>query len=134
MANYHLRARDIMQIEVATIVEDATISEAALQMRLEGVRSLIVEPRNADDPFGIITHSDMVTRVLADGKDPKVVPVSEVMIKPAVQVSPGMEVQHIARLFRQTGIGHAPVVDCGKLLGIISMTDLVTEVITDPAA
>jgi CBS domain-containing protein len=123
-----------MQVEVATIVEDATISEAALQMRLEGVRSLIIEPRHTDDPFGIITHSDMVTRVLAEGKDPKVVPVSEVMIKPAVQVPPGMEVQHIARLFRQTGIGHAPVVDGGKLLGIISMTDLVTEVITDPTA
>jgi CBS domain-containing protein len=123
-----------MQIEVATIVEDATISEAALQMRLEGVRSLIIEPRHPDDPFGIITHSDMVTRVLADGKDPKTIPVSEVMIKPAVQVAPGMDVQHIARLFRQTGIGHAPVVDSGKLLGIISMTDLVTEAITDPPA
>jgi CBS domain-containing protein len=123
-----------MQIEVATIVEDATISEAALQMRLEGVRSLIIEPRHPDDPFGIITHSDMVTKVLADGKDPKTIPVSEVMIKPAVQVAPGMDVQHIARLFRQTGIGHAPVVDSGKLLGIISMTDLVTEVITDPPA
>jgi signal-transduction protein with cAMP-binding, CBS, and nucleotidyltransferase domain len=84
-----------MQIEVATIVEDATISEAALQMRLEGVRSLIIEPRHPDDPFGIITHSDMVTKVLADGKDPKTIPVSEVMIKPAVQVAPGMDVQHI---------------------------------------
>ncbi|MBN1428918.1 MAG: CBS domain-containing protein [Anaerolineae bacterium] len=134
MANYSLRARDIMQVEVATILEDATIAEAALQMRLEGVRSLIIEPRNADDPFGIVTHSDMVTRVLAEGKDPAIVTIHEIMIKPAVQIPPGMEVEHIARLFRQTGIGHAPVVDSGKLLGIISMTDLVTEVITEPSA
>ncbi|MBN1313361.1 MAG: CBS domain-containing protein [Anaerolineae bacterium] len=134
MANYSLRARDIMQVEVATILEDATIAEAALQMRLEGVRSLIIEPLNADDPFGIVTHSDMVTRVLAEGKDPALVQIHEIMIKPAVQIPPGMDVEHIARLFRQTGIGHAPVVESGKLLGIISMTDLVTEVITEPSA
>ena len=134
MANYKLRARDMMQVEVATILEDATIAEAALQMRLEGVRSLIIEPHNADDPFGIVTHSDMVTKVLAEGKDPTQVQIYEIMIKPAVQIPPGMEVGHIARLFRQTGIGHAPVVDSGKLLGIISMTDLVTEVITEPPA
>jgi CBS domain-containing protein len=44
-----------------------------------------------------------------------------------------MEVKHIARLFRQIKIGHAPVVDGGRLLGMVSMTDLITEVITEPA-
>jgi CBS domain-containing protein len=133
MANYHLRAQDIMHIEVATILDDATVMEAASQMRLEGVRSLIIEPHDRDDPYGIITYSDIVKQVLSAEKDPSTVRVYEIMTKPAIVVHPSMQVKYIARLFHQTGIGHVPVIDCGTLLGVVSMTDLITEVITEPA-
>lgn len=132
MANYHLRAREMMQIEVATILEDSTVAEAAQAMRLEGVRSLIVVPRNSGDPYGIVTYSDIVTKVLAEGSDPAVVRIDTIMTKPAVVIGPEMEAEYIARLFRQVGVGHAPVVEDGRLLGMISMTDLVTEVIPEP--
>ena len=133
MANYHLRAQDIMHIEVATILDDATVMEAAHLMRLEGVRSLVIEPHDGDDPYGIVTYSDIVKRVLSVEKDPGTVRVHEIMTKPAIVVSPSMQVKYIARLFQQTGIGHVPVIDCGTLLGVVSMTDLITEVITEPA-
>lgn len=132
MANYNLRAKDIMQVEIATIVSDASVAEAVAQMRLEGVRSLIVKPHHEHDPYAIVTYSDIVYKVLAEGLDPAQVPVYEVMTKPAVTIQPEMQVQYIARLFRQTGIGHAPVVDCGELVGVVSMTDLITEVIAEP--
>lgn len=132
MVNYHLRAQDIMQVEVATILDDATIREAAAQMRLEGVRALVVEPRGGQDSYGIIAHADIVSKVLAEGLDPAEVHVSEVMSKPAITISPAMSVQHIARLFQQMEIGHALVVDCDVLQGVVSMTDLVVEVITEP--
>ena len=133
MANYKLAAKDIMQVEVATILGDATVQDAASIMRLEGVRSLIVVPRDASDSFAIITYSDIVTNVLADGRDPGKVFVYEIMTKPLIVVPPSMQVEHIARLFRQTKVGHVPVVDCGKLLGVVSMTDLITEVINESA-
>jgi CBS domain-containing protein len=132
MANYNLCARDIMQVEVATILDDASIQEAAHQMRLEGVRSLLIEPRHEQDPYAIITYTDIVHKVLAEQRDPARVHVYEIMTKPLITIPPDMGVQYIARLFRQSGIGHAPVVDCGKLLGVVSMTDLITEVIVDP--
>lgn len=133
MGNYHLRARDIMHTEVATILDDGTIEEAASLMRLEGVRSLIVVPHHSDDSYGIITYADIIAKVLAEGRDPAQVRVDEVMTKPAITIASGMEVKHIARLFRQARIGHVPVVDGNKLLGIVSMTDLITEVINEPA-
>jgi CBS domain-containing protein len=131
MANYDLTARDIMQVEIATILADASISDAACQMRLEGVRSLIIEPRQENDPYGIITYSDIVKNVLANGLDPDTTSVDQVMTKPLVTVMPNLKAKYIARLFRQTGIGHVPVVDGDILLGIVSMTDLVTEVIAE---
>jgi CBS domain-containing protein len=133
VGNYHLRARDIMHAEVATILDDATVQEAAAIMRMEGTRSLLVEPHNSEDSYGIISYADIVSKVLAEGLDPTKVLIDAVMTKPAITIAPAMEVKHIARLFRQTHIGHAPVVDGGKLLGVVSMTDLVTEVINEPA-
>ena len=129
--NYQLRAKDIMQVEIASILADATVAEAAAQMRFEGVRSLIIVPRSDIDPYAIITFSDIVTRVLAKRLNPHTVTVEEIMTKPLITIPPNMEVEFVAQLFEQTGIGHVPVVDCGDLLGVVSMTDLVTEVITE---
>ena len=131
MANYHLQAKDIMQVELATILGDMTVAEAASLMRYEGVRSLLVEPRTPDDPYGIITYSDIVHKVLAEGRDPDKVEVHQIMTKPLITIGSDLQVEYIARLFKRSGIGHAPVVDDGKVLGIVSTTDLVTEVITE---
>lgn len=131
MANYTLQARDIMQVEVATILGDMTVSEAASLMRMEGVRSLLVEPRSPEDALGIVTYSDIVHKVLADGRDPDTVEIDGIMTKPLISLEPDLKVQEIARLFKKSRIGHAPVIEADKVVGIVSLTDLVTEVITD---
>jgi signal-transduction protein with cAMP-binding, CBS, and nucleotidyltransferase domain len=121
-----------MHTEIASILDDATIREAAAQMRLEGVRSLVVVRKHEDDAFGIITYADIVHKVLAEKRDTSQVRVYEVMTKPAVTVHPGMEVQYVARLFARFRIGHALVAEGSKLLGVVSLTDLITEVIAEP--
>lgn len=131
MARYDLCAQDIMQVEVATILDDASIAEAAEQMRFEGVRSLIVVPYDEHDAYGIVVYADIVGKVLADGKDPVKVKVHDIMTKPAITIPPTMSVQHLATLFKHHHFGHAPVVDGGQLLGVVSMTDLVVEVINE---
>jgi CBS domain-containing protein len=133
MSNYQLTAADIMQTEVVTILGDASIQEAAALMRYEGVRSLLVVPRDGHREYGIITFSDIVNKVLAEKRDPRQITVDEVATARAQSIAPNMEVHAIARLFRQQHFGHAPVLDGeGHLLGIVSMTDLMTEVITEP--
>ena len=58
--------------------------------------------------------------------------VDEVMTKPLIVVNPSLKVEMIARLFAHHKVGHAPVIDDHRLVGIVSMTDLVVEVITEP--
>lgn len=120
-----------MQVEVATILSDMSVSEAVSHMRFEGVRSLLVEPRTPSDPYGIITYSDIVYKVLAEGYDPEKIEVSRIMTKPLITLSPELTAEYIARLFKQSNIGHAPVIEDEKVIGIVSMTDLVTEVIPE---
>jgi CBS domain-containing protein len=131
MANYNLRAKDIMQVEVASVAAETTVAQAALRMKREGVRSLIVERADPGDAYGIVTYSDIVSKVLAWGMDPAEVTVEEIMVKPLVVINPNLKVEHVARLFAQTGIGHAPVISGQRLVGIISKTDLIVEVVTE---
>jgi CBS domain-containing protein len=132
MANYNLRARDIMQVELATVLGELTVRDAAALMRHNGVRSLIVEKEGDDDANGIVTYADIVNKVLAHGMDPAEVRVDEIMTKPLIAVNPAWKVETVAQLFANNNIGHAPVVDDNKIIGIISMTDLITEIITEP--
>ncbi|MBD2138073.1 CBS domain-containing protein [Anabaena sp. FACHB-1237] len=121
-----MRARNIMTQDVATIRGAATITEAVKLMRLKGLRALVVEPRHSGDAYGMITEMDIVGKVAAFGKDTDRVHVYEVMTKPCIVVNPDLEVEYVARLFANTGVWRAPVIQ-GELLGIISVTDIITK-------
>jgi CBS domain-containing protein len=121
-----MRARDIMSTNVATIRGSATVEEAVRVLRLKGLRALIVEPRSENDAYGILTETDIAANVVGYGKNPKQVRVYEIMSKPCIVVNPDLEVEYIARLFANTNIWRAPVIQ-GELLGIVSVTDIIRK-------
>ncbi|MEC4815644.1 MAG: CBS domain-containing protein [Scytonema sp. PMC 1069.18] len=121
-----MKAKDIMTLNVATIRGSATVADAVRLMRLREVRSLIVEPRTSDDAYGIVTETDIAAKVVAYGKDPKQMRIYEIMSKPCIVINPNLDVEYVARLFESTGIWRAPVIQ-GELLGIISVTDIITK-------
>lgn len=115
-----------MTSEVVTIRGSATVATAVLQMRDQRLRALIVERAHEQDAYGILTETDIVCKVTAFGKDPQQVRVFEVMTKPCIVVNPDLGVEYVARLFAEAGISRAPVIQ-GQLLGIISVTDILTK-------
>ena len=121
-----MKAADIMTRDVLTIRGSATVAAAVKVMREKKLRSLIVDRRHEQDAYGIITETDIVYNVTAYGLDPNEVRVHEVMAKPCIVVSPDLEVEYVARLFANTRIRRAPVVE-GKLLGIVSTTDILNK-------
>lgn len=121
-----MKAKHIMTQDVATIRGSATVTEAVKLMRLKQVRALIVEPRHDGDAYGIVTETDVVSKVVAYGKDPKQLHVYEIMSKPCIVVNPDLDIEYVARLFANTGVWRAPVIQ-GQLLGIISVTDIITK-------
>lgn len=121
-----MKAEDIMTTEVVTIRGSATVAEAVALMKQHKLRSLVVEPRTENDPYGMVTETDIVYQVAAYGKDPQQVRVYEIMNKPCIVVNPELGIEYIGRLFASTGIRRAPVIK-GKLLGIISVTDILRK-------
>ncbi|WP_208821515.1 CP12 domain-containing protein [Tolypothrix sp. PCC 7910] len=121
-----MKAEDIMTKNVVTIRGSATVAEAVGLMKDKGLRALVVDRRYEHDAYGIVTETDIVYKVTAYGKDPKQIRIYEIMSKPCIIVNPELSVEYVARLFANTGIRRAPVIQ-GKLLGIISITDILTK-------
>jgi CBS domain-containing protein len=119
-------AKEIMTIEVVTIQASASAAEAIALMRNNQVRDLIVEPLHKEDAYGIVTEADIAYKVAAYGKDPKTVSVGDIMTKPCIEVDPDLTVEEVAQLFSLNHLHRAPVIK-EKLLGIISVTDILRE-------
>ncbi|MEO1592209.1 MAG: CBS domain-containing protein [Cyanobacteria bacterium J06632_22] len=121
-----LTAREIMTADVITIGGSATVADAVQLMKDKGLRALIVERRTEDDPYGMVTETDIIYKVAAFGHDPKAMRVYEIMTKPCILVPPDLGVEYVARLFAQARIRRAPVVE-GRLLGVVSISDILRK-------
>ena len=113
--------KDIMA-EPLTIEHDESVKVAGNIMRKHRRYSLIVT--KDDHPIGIITDSDMVKRLIAADKKPSTVIVSEIMSKPIVTISSGMDIIDAAEVMKKNKIKRLPVVEGGKITGIIELTDI----------
>ncbi|RMG34426.1 MAG: CBS domain-containing protein [Gammaproteobacteria bacterium] len=122
-----VRVRDIMKTEFDLVDGMATVAEALQQARHPDTKCLIVRKRHKDDEFGIVLYSDIAKRVLARDRAPERVNVYEIMSKPVVGVSPGMDIRYCARLFENFGLARAPVIEHDEVIGIVGYTDMVLE-------
>ena len=121
-----MQAKEIMTKEVVTVSGSATVADAVKLLKDEKLRALIVEPRYDGDPYGMVTETDVVYKVAAHGHDPKKMYVYEIMTKPCIVVNPELGAEYVARLFANTRIRRAPVIQNG-LLGIISISDILKK-------
>jgi len=120
-----IRVRDVMKKGFDVIDGMTTVSEALKKMKHIETKTLIVDKRDDDDEYGVVLISDIAKQVLAKDRAPDRVNVYEVMEKPVISVDPDMDIRYCARLFENFGLSRAPVIECGKMVGIVSFTDMV---------
>lgn len=119
-----VRVRNVMTSDFQKVDGMMTISQALAIMKSSGVVVLIVDKRNEGDEYGIVLLSDIAREVLAVDRSPERVNVYEIMSKPVVGVDPGMDIRYCARLFHKLGFSYAPVIDQGRLLGIVGYSEM----------
>jgi len=125
MSGQIIRARDVMQKEVLIIDGMASARETAAKMRSSKSFELLVDRRNDDDAWGIVTVMDLVKSVIVPGRDADKVFVYEIMTKPVVTVPAQMDIRYVIRLMQRIGVRRAPVEDKGVLVGMITLASLV---------
>jgi predicted transcriptional regulator len=119
------QVRDCMRKEITEVDGTLDVLSALKVMKKVGATSLIVKRRDDRDEYGLLLFSDIAKKVIAKDRAPERVSVYEVMAKPVLSVRPDMEIRYCARLFENFGISHAPVVENGKIVGIVSFYLLV---------
>ena len=119
--------REVMKLQYDVVDGMMSVEDALKAMKYKNNKSLIVEKRDDNDEYGMVLISDVATKVLAVDKSLKRVNIYEVMTKPIVSVDPGMDIRYAARLFDRYDLSRAPVVENGKVIGIVSYTDMVLK-------
>lgn len=122
-----IRVRDVMKATFSMIDGAATISDALKLMKSEKTSVLIVKKRHEDDEYGLITSADIARQVLAKDRSPDRINVYEIMTCPVIEVRPDMDIRYCSRLFATYNLVRAPVVENGKVIGMISPNSLVLD-------
>lgn len=118
-----MKVHEIMTADVRSVAPDTTLVEAAGLMRELDVGALPV--CDGDELAGLVTDRDMVVRGIADGNDPNVSKVSDVMSGGVEAVSADDDVENAVRIMEQRQIRRLPVLDREKrLVGMISLGDV----------
>jgi CBS domain-containing protein len=116
-----MRVSEIMTNAAVIDQADDTLAEAARKMWQQQTGSLLV--MDGEDLVGIVTERDVLKAVAAGVKLDET-RVSEVMTKDLVTVGPGTSLREAAKIMTDRWIRHLPVLDGGKLVGVMSQRDL----------
>lgn len=119
-----LEIYDIMRSKVVTGRASISVKEAVDIMNKHGIGCLVVVEK--ENPIGIVTERDLLKRVLAESKDPRKINVQEIMSKPLIVGKPDMLIEEVIKLMFDNKIKKLPIVENGKLLGLVTLTDLVS--------
>lgn len=108
--------------EVYTLSADQTVRDAARYMteRRVGAASVLEGTRLV----GILSERDIMSRVVARGFDPETTRVADVMTRDLVVAEASDSHEEGLRRMKQAGCRHLPVVDAGRLLGMVAQRDL----------
>lgn len=117
-----MRVAEIMTSATITDSTTGTLRSAAEQMWKQQTGSLVIVDGSVI--AGIITERD-VMRAVGRGADPDSEPIADVMTRNVITVEPDTHVREAARLMAQHWIRHLPIVEDGKLVGILSQRDVI---------
>lgn len=115
--------------EVYAIGPDARVFEALKTMAEKNVGALLV--LEGERLVGIISERDYARKVILHGKSSHEIPVREIMSETVYTVHPGQTIEECMALMTDKRVRHLPVVEGGKVAGVLSIGDLVKEVIAE---
>ena len=112
----------VMSKNVLSLDKSTTLQEAAEHMKRLSIGCVIVTENN--NPIGIITERDFVTKIAAEGR-PLFTEIKEVMSSPLITIDPEETIWEASELMKEKLIHKLPVKDNDEIVGIITTSDIV---------
>ncbi len=122
IATDKILVKDAMRKKVFTTTVDESVLDVAIKLKNNGVGSLVV--MDGEKPIGIITREDISDKVAAQDKKASEVKVKDVMNQPLISCSSNDDINSVSKIMVKYGYRRIPVIDNGKLVGIISAKEI----------
>ena len=120
--------RDVMSKDVKMIKPDSSVKEVVAAMNRFNIGSIVVV--EGDRPVGVISERDILRRVVEPSLAPATLTARQVMTSPVITISETATVDEAAKLMAKKKVRKLPVKSKEKLVGIVTFTDIVNEVLT----
>jgi len=114
--------KEAMKANPAFADHNLSVLEAAKIMKKRKIGNVIIVEN--DHPVGILTESDILKKVVAEGKNPKDVKVKSVMSTPIIVTDPYVSLEQAMKTMGKCNVRRLPVVEDSKLIGIITQKDI----------
>ena len=115
--------------EVKSVSPDTDTKDAIKLMAKSGISSLLVIEN--DQVLGIFSDKDFTCKVVAEDRLSQDIPISEVMTTPVCAIRPDQNIEDAMSVMTEKRIRHLPVMDGDKLIGLVSIGDLVKSIIKE---
>ena len=119
-----MELREVMTPNPTVCSPDTSAAQAAELMRDQGIGDVLVQNGGS---LGIVTDRDIVTRAVAEGRDPKEVTLGDICTRDIETVSLDTSIDDVIRLMSDKAVRRVPVVDAGKPVGIVALGDLAVD-------
>jgi len=116
---------DIMN-KLVSVDGSCSVKESAEIMLCNNIGSIIVTEK--EKPIGIVTKSDLLSRVIVEGKDSSKTEIRDIMSTPLITIEKDENILEAIRFMRKKNVSRLIVTDNEKILGIISETDLIRAI------
>jgi CBS domain-containing protein len=121
-----MKVQEFMTSKIEVVDGNRSVYEAAERMVDRRIRSVAVRFSSGEGDFGVLTSRDIVFKVLAKGVNPKKIKVSEIASKPIVCIDKESDMDDAATLMEKSNIARLFVCDEGKIIGLVSLLDVMT--------
>ncbi|MDO8644283.1 MAG: CBS domain-containing protein [bacterium] len=114
---------------IFSVTPDISVAEAAKKMLDKKVGSILVMEH--EKLAGIFTERDLLNKVIAAGLDPKTVPISQVMSREVCAINTDETISDCYERMHKTHCRHLPIFEKGKLVGMVTMRDLLEKMMDE---
>ena len=122
----------IKRMDIEIIDGSCSAGDAIAKMTDRNVGSVIVKRTTPNEPYGIVTRQDILFKVIAEGKNPNDVKVTEIMSSPVVILNNvDLDVRYAAKAMANAKVTNLVIFDGGDLYGFLSSTDIINAIRRD---
>lgn len=121
MGKGNIIVKEAMKMNPLTVKPHTSVEEVAIIMRDTGIGNCIVVDKK---PIGIITESDIIKKVVAENLNARKVKVEKIMSSPIIVIDPYSPLEEAMKTMGKCNIRRLPVVEKGKLIGVITHKDI----------